>query len=78
MGTHSPKKKGHSLHFSAHVYCDQTAGWIKVQLGTEIGLGPGYIVLDRDPAHPKGHSPNFRPTAIVAKRSLISATAEHC
>jgi len=30
-------------------------------LGTELGLGPRIIVLDRDPApHPlKGHSPQF-------------------
>ena len=32
------------------VYCGQTAGWIKIALGTEVGLGPGHIVLDRDPA----------------------------
>jgi len=32
--------------FSAHVYCGQTAGWIKMALGTEMGLGPGHIVLD--------------------------------
>ena len=113
----------------AHVYCGQTAGWIKVPFGTEIGLGPGYIALDGDPAPtPKkehssppifdpfllwqngwmikmplgrkvGHRPwphcvrrepsssslkgaqpptrNFRPMSIVAKRSPISATAEH-
>jgi len=24
MGTHLPPKKGHSPHFSAHVYCGQT------------------------------------------------------
>jgi len=32
-------------------------------LGMEIGLGPGHIVLDGDPAllHPKGHSPQFSP-----------------
>jgi len=32
-------------------------------IGLEIGLGPSYIVLDGDPAAPKGHSPhpNFRP-----------------
>jgi len=29
------------------------AGWIKVALGTEVGLGPNNIVLDRDPASPK-------------------------
>jgi len=94
-------------------------------LGMEVGLSPGHIVLDGDPAHPppqeggttlsfwpmsivtkrlggpkrhlvgrkasaqatlcymgiqlpqKGHSPQFRPMYIVAKRSPISATAEH-
>jgi len=103
--------------FSAHVYCGQTAGWIKMALGMEVGLGPGYIVLDGEPAPlpkreqsspifgpfllspngwmnqdgtwhgggpwskphcarwgpssplPKwGHTPNFRPIFIVAKR----------
>jgi len=33
------------------VYCGQTAGWIKMPLGTEVGLGPSHIVLDGDPAH---------------------------
>ena len=39
-------------------------------LGTEVGLGPGDIVLDGDPAPPKrGHSTlTFRPMYIVAKR----------
>ena len=32
------------------IYCDQTAGWIKMPLGTEIDLGPGHIALDGDPA----------------------------
>ena len=36
--------------FSAHVYCGQTAGWIKMALGTEVDLGPGHIVLDGDSA----------------------------
>jgi len=38
------------------------------------GLGPGHIVLDRDPAPlPKrGQSPNFRPMSIVAKRLYVS------
>ena len=26
------------------------AGWIKTALGMEVGLGPGHIVLDGDPA----------------------------
>jgi len=36
--------------FSAHIYCVQTAGWIKMPLGMEVGLGPGDIVSDGDPA----------------------------
>jgi len=43
------------------MYCGQRVGWIKVKLDTEVGLGPGHIVLDGDPAPPKGayHSPQF-------------------
>ena len=44
-------KWGHSSpHFLAHVYCGQTAGWIKMSLGTKVGLGPGHIVLYWNPA----------------------------
>ena len=45
--------------FSAHVYCGQTAGWIKMALGMEVGFGPGHIVLDGEPAPlpPKGTAP---------------------
>jgi len=39
-------------HFSAHVYCGQTAGRIGIQLGTEERLGPGDTVLDGDQAGP--------------------------
>ena len=44
-------KRGHSPPppFSAHVFCGQTAGWIKMPLGIKIGLGPGHIVLHGDP-----------------------------
>jgi len=46
-------KKGHSTpYFSAHVYCAQTAGWIKMPLGTGLDVSPGHIVLDEDPAPP--------------------------
>jgi len=74
-----PPPKGHNPQISAHVCCGQTASWIKMPLGTKVGLGPGRIVLHGDPAPPsqKWHSPQFRPMSIVAKRSLISATAEH-
>jgi len=60
-------------------HCGQTIGWIKMPLGRKIGLGPGHTVLDGDQGPlPKGaQPPNFRPMSIVAKRSPISATAEH-
>ena len=42
--------KGHNSQFSAHICCGQTAAWIKVPLGMEIGLGPSHIVLHGNPA----------------------------
>ena len=36
------------------VCCGQTVGRIKMKLGMQIGLVPGHIVLDGDPAPPKG------------------------
>jgi len=42
------------------VICGQTVGWIKTPLGTEVGLGPGLIMLDGDQAPPKrGTFPQF-------------------
>jgi len=38
------------LQFSAHVFCGQTAGWIKMALGMEVGLIQRNFVLDGDPA----------------------------
>ena len=32
------------------VHCGQMVGWIKLKLGMQVGLSPGHIVLDRDPA----------------------------
>jgi len=65
-GDPAPPKKGNSTaapHFSVHVYCGQTAGWIKMPLGTEVGLGPTNIVrwgpIHYSPLR-KGHSsPQF-------------------
>jgi len=31
-------------------HCGQTVGRIKMKLGIQVGLGPGHIVLDGDPA----------------------------
>jgi len=66
----SPSLKGHSPQFLAHVCCGQTAGWIKIPLGMEVGLVPGHNVLDGDPAQPpqRGTAPNFWPVFVVAKR----------
>jgi len=42
------RKKGTaSTQFLAHVYCGQSAAWIKMPLGTEVNLGRGDVVLDR-------------------------------
>jgi len=60
-GHSSPPQKG-TKHpppqLSAHLYCGQTAGCIKMPLGTEVGLGLRNIVFDVDPAIPrkKGHT----------------------
>ena len=37
-------------------------------LGTEVGLGPGHIVLDGPSSTPKRGTLNFRPMSVVAKR----------
>ena len=53
MGTQPPlPKKVAELppQFSAHVCCGQTAGWIQIAFGMEVGLGRSHIVLDGDPA----------------------------
>jgi len=45
-------------------------------LGLEVGLGPGHIVLDGDPAPSptKGTAqpPNFQPMSILAKLLYVS------
>jgi len=46
--------KGHThpTKLLAHVYCGQTAGWMKTPLGTEVdnNIIPDHIVLDGVPA----------------------------
>jgi len=71
MGTQLHLQKGHSLQFLAYAGCGQTAGWIKMPLGTKVGLGSGDIVLDGKPAplEKGGHSmPQFWPMSVMAKR----------
>jgi len=59
----------------AHVYCGQTAGWIKMPLGTEVDLGPGHCIrrvrsqlLAKEAQQP----PSFRPMPIVATVAHLS------
>ena len=64
MGTQLPQKKSTApTQFLAHVYCGQTAGWIKMPLGTEVNLGPGDAVLEGVAAPPvpskRGTAPYF-------------------
>ena len=68
----SPYVTGPLSCLSVTLVCGQTVGWIKVPLGTEVGLGLGDTVLDGNPiATPKrGTAPNFRPMSIVAKRHV--------
>ena len=59
MGTQLlPPQKGTSPEFSAHVRCDQMAGWMKMPLGKELGLGAGDIVLGDPAAPPKRAQPS--------------------
>ena len=71
-------KGGRTPKFLAHVYCDQTAGWMKLVLGMEVGLGSGDIVLDGDPAspHKKGEhsSPHFS-THVLWRNSWMNQDA---
>jgi len=72
MGTQLPQKKvtAPSTEFLAHVYCGQTAGWIKMTLRTEVNLVPDDVVLDVVAAPPppkRDTTPSFRLMSIVAK-----------
>ena len=53
-----PQKGGGPPKFSAHVYCDQTVGWMI--LGMVVGLSPGEFVLDGDsaPSPKRGRAPS--------------------
>jgi len=61
------------------VYCGQTAGWIKMPLGTEVGLGPGDIVLDAVPlsSRERGTEPPYflAHVAHTKRMSIVSHDA---
>jgi len=59
-GDPAPPKRGTAPHqYTAHVCCDQTAGWIKMPLVTKVGLGPGDIASDGAQLPLKGAQPSF-------------------
>ena len=71
MGIQLLLKRGTApLQFSAHFYCGQTAGWIKMPVCTDVDHGPGHNVLDWDPAPPSERPPLFGPR-------LLWPTAKH-
>ena len=57
----SKRGPSHLPQFSAHFYCGQTAGCIKMPLGMEVGLSPRDVVLGGDAAFPQqgGGAPRF-------------------
>jgi len=78
----TPRKKGipTSTQFLAHVYCGQTAGYMKTPLGTELNLGPARPhCIRQGPSYPRnwGHSsPPLFGACLLWPRSPISATAD--
>ena len=78
MWTQLPREKGHThpTQVLDHVYCGETAGWMKTPLCTEVDLGSGHIVLDGIPAPTKvAQQPPpraFRPMSIVATVAHLS------
>jgi len=55
----------------ALVDCGQTVGWIKMKLGTEVGLDPGDIVLDGAQLPQKGAQ---QPTSAAAKLLFLHSS----
>jgi len=67
MGTQLPShKSGRAPKFSAHFYCGQKAGCIKMPLRMEVGLNPGDFVLHGDPApsQKRRNPPIFGPSLL--------------
>jgi len=51
-------ERGTAAQIFCHVYCGQTAVWMKLVLGMVVGLIPGDFVLDGEPvSSPKGAEP---------------------
>ena len=60
------------------VYCGQTVPWIKMELGVEVGLGPGNIVLDGDPVPQKGHKPPIFGPCLLWPKGWMDQDATWC
>jgi len=64
MGAEPPP---HQIKLLAHVYGGQTAGLDKMALCMEMGLGPGHILVNGDPApspQKGGRAPIFSPRLL--------------
>ena len=64
--SHPSRQGGGAPKFSAHVYCGQTAEWIKMSLGMEVDLGLRDILFDVDPATPPRKMGTPTPTQFLA------------
>ena len=55
-----------SVLYVTFVHCGQTVGRIKMNLGVQVGLGPGHTVSDGDPAPlpQRGTAPIFGPCLL--------------
>jgi len=58
----SPSPKRANSPFSANIRCGQTAGWTKMPLGMEVGLGPGDFAFDGVSATPGEMAHHPHPT----------------
>jgi len=67
MGIQLPLKGAQHPHFSAHVYCGQTAGWNKMPLGTGVEIVPGHIWVCCS-------SPNL---ALVGKSGSVQESSKY-
>jgi len=52
-----------------------TAAWIKMPLGTEVGLGPGHIVLDEGPNCPQRAQPPISGPCLLSPNGCMDQDA---
>jgi len=71
-------KRGRSSQFAGHVYCGQTAAWIKMPRGTQVGLSPNDIVTlcymgTQLPPQKKGTAPRFSAHVYCDQTAVCTA-----